>query len=198
MNILTKNCFMDALDKMQRWWIYQLIAGAITGENPFVTSGTTAIPSASFTRPNDTTAYAIGDLVANSTTAGSVVPLQLTIARVDGGSGMLRKLRLRKSGASLTNASFRVHLYRVSPTPANGDNGAWSTNQAANYMGAFDVTMDAAFTDGASGNGAPRVGSEVNFKLPSGRVVFALIEARAAYTPIANEVFTVEAEDLQN
>ena len=29
--------------------------------------------SASFTRPGDTTAYASGDLVANSTTAGSVV-----------------------------------------------------------------------------------------------------------------------------
>jgi hypothetical protein len=32
-----------------------------------------ALASASFTRPADTTAYASGDLVANSTTAGSVV-----------------------------------------------------------------------------------------------------------------------------
>lgn len=31
------------------------------------------MPIVSFTRPADTTAYASGDLVANSTTAGSVV-----------------------------------------------------------------------------------------------------------------------------
>ena len=35
--------------------------------------------SQSFTRPGDTTPYASGDLVANSTTAGSVVPLTFTI-----------------------------------------------------------------------------------------------------------------------
>jgi hypothetical protein len=62
----------------------------------------------------------------------------------------------------------------------------------------MDVTMDKAFTDGAAGNGAPAIGSEINFKLPSGLVVFALLEARAAYTPVSEETFTVEVEDLQN
>jgi hypothetical protein len=98
-------------------------------------------PSASFMRPNDTTAYASGDLVANSTTAGSVVPMSFPL----GGNSMpgttrVARVRLSKSGTTATNASFRVHLYGASPVVANGDNGAWSTDQAANYLGAIDVT----------------------------------------------------------
>ena len=70
--------------------------------------------SASFTRPNDTTAYASGDLVANSTTAGSVVPLQIdlgNVAAVGHGITRITRARLTKSGTSPTNANFRIHLY---------------------------------------------------------------------------------------
>ena len=160
--------------------------------------GHTALASANFTRPADTTAYASGDLVANSTTAGSVTPMQFTVARVAAGSGMIRRARLRKTGTGVTNASFRLHLYTASPTPANGDNGAWSTNQAANYLGALDVTVDKAFTDGAAGNGVPSSGSEINFALSSGQLVFGLLEARGAYAPANAEVFTLSLEVLQN
>lgn len=158
-----------------------------------------ALVTGSFTRPANTTQYASGDLVANSATAGSVVPITLAIGRGDGGAaktGMIRRLRLRKSGTSITNASFRIHLYRTSSiTTANGDNGAFSTDQAANYVGKVDIVMDQAFTDGASGNGVPTVGSEFNFASAN---YYALIEARAAYTPADSETFTLEAEVIQN
>lgn len=160
--------------------------------------GHTARPSANFTRPGDTTAYAIGDLVANSTTAGSVTPMQFSVGRIDSGSGMMRRVRLRKSGTSITNASFRLHLYAASPTPSNGDNGAWLSDGVAGYIGSFDVTCDKVFTDGASGNGLPSVGSEINFLLSSGLVYYGLLEARAAYTPANAEVITVIIETIQN
>lgn len=41
-------------------------------------SGAVALIAASFTRPADTAAYAVGDLVANSTTAGSVAAMPLS------------------------------------------------------------------------------------------------------------------------
>lgn len=160
--------------------------------------GRTAMASANFTRPADTTAYASGDLVANSTTAGSVTPMTLTIGRLSSGSGasgMIRRARLRKTGTSVTNASFRLHLYRSSPTVSNGDNGAWLTNNVADYVGALDITVDRAFTDGASGNGTPITGSEINF---SHQTYYGLLEARAAYTPANAEVFTLELEVIQN
>jgi hypothetical protein len=150
---------------------------------------------ATVTRPADTTAYASGDLVAHSTTAGSVVPLTFALARTTQAGGMIRRIRLRKTGTSVTNASFRLHLYSASPTPANGDNGAWSTDQAAAYIGSLDVTCDKAFTDGAAGNGVPTVGSEIIF---TSDTVYGLLEARGAYTPASAEQFTVSVECLLN
>lgn len=157
-------------------------------------------PSASFTRPADTTAYASGDLVANSTTAGSVTPMTFTIARLAAGSVTIRKGRLRKTGTSTTNAGFRLHLYTVSPTVTNGDNGVWLSNQSASYIGAIDFSSSnaLAFSDGAGINGAPLIGSDINIKLASGQNLFGLLEARAAYTPASAEQFTLTLEAFQD
>lgn len=155
------------------------------------------IVSARFTRPADTTAYASGDLVANNTTAGSVVPLNLKDAsRGPSHAGRIRRVRIRKSGTSTTNAAFRVHLYAVaSITCANGDNGAFSTNGAANYLGQVDVTVGQAFTDGAGGDAI----ADISFRTPSDSSnLSALIEARGAYTPASAEVFTVAIEVEQD
>jgi hypothetical protein len=161
-------------------------------------SGYITNPSASFTRPADTAVYAVGDLVANSTTAGSVVPMEFTVSRVAAGSFMLRRARLLKTGTSLTNANFRLHLYTTSPTPSNGDNGAWLTGHSG-YLGAFDFSCDRVFTDGAAAiSGFPLSGSEIAVKLASGDKIYGLLEARGAYTPISAEVFTPTLEDLQN
>jgi hypothetical protein len=172
----------------------------VAGGTPLPSVGLITNPTANFTRPADTTAYASGDLIANNTTAGSVTPLSLTVARVAAGSCMLRRIKLHKSGTGTTNASFRVHFFLGSATVtcANGDNGVFSTDGVASYLGAFDVTIDRAFTDGAAGYGIPVVGSELSVALASGTTVKALIEARAAYTPGNAEVFTLTAEDLQN
>lgn len=155
------------------------------------------IVGGNFTRPNDTTAYASGDLVANSTTAGSVVPITVTASLAADGKVLIPRVRLKKSGAVLTNASFRVHLYKASPTCTNGDNGAWLTTEST-YIGAFDVTMDRAFSDAAKGTGVPLAGPFVTAEMASGTMtIFALIEARAAYTPAAQEVFTLACELIQ-
>ena len=143
------------------------------------------IVSAKFTRPSDTTAYASGDLVANSTTAGSVAAMQLAVAP---GPRQIRRVRLLKSGTGTTNAAFRAHLYGAAPTAANGDNSAWSTSQAAAYFGSVDVTVDKAFTDGAAGQAT----GEINVNVAG--IVYALLEARGAYTPASAEVFTLSIE----
>lgn len=161
--------------------------------------GFTRCPSDSFTRPANTTAYESGDLVANNATAGSVVALEWRSVRDEGGSGMIRRAAVRKSGTSTTNASFRVHFYTADPTCANGDNGAWSTDNYDAYLGFIDVTVDKAFTDGAAGHGSPTNGSEINFDLAAGNAtIYGLIEATAAYTPSSAEVFNVQLEVLQN
>ncbi len=154
--------------------------------------------SAGFTRPNNTTAYASGQLVANSTAAGSVAPMQIplgNLAAVGHGITRITRARLFKSGTSAVNASFRIHLYQAAPAPQNGDGGAWSTDNAANWLGNIDVTSMLAFTDGCMGTGSATAGSEMFLRLASG-TVFALIEARAAYAPAANEAFALTLEDV--
>jgi len=154
--------------------------------------------SASFARPSNTTAYASGQLVANATAAGAVVPMQIplgNLAAVGHGITRITRARLSKSGPSAANASFRIHLYQAAPTAANGDGGAWSTDNAANWLGNIDITSMLAFTDGCTGTGSATAGSEMFLRLASG-ALFALVEARAAYAPAANEVFTLTLEDV--
>lgn len=155
--------------------------------------------AASFTRPSDTTAYASGDLVANSTTAASVVALSWSLVGQGEAelSGFVRKVRMHSSNTSTTNASFRVHFYKANPVasaPTNGDNGAYAVAAGNdNYLGAVDTTFDRTINNGkAYGSGVPGTGAEMNFTGVS--TLYALIEARAAYTPASGEVFTVVPE----
>lgn len=172
----------------------QSLSVAAASDSAFL--GRVLSPTTSFARPANTTAYASGQLLANSVTAGSVTPMSLAVAHAAGGSFMLRRVKLAKSTAGVTNASFRLHLWSASPTVANGDGGTFNPNGVASYIGAFDVTMDRAFSDGACGFGVPVVGSDMTVKLASGTAIFGLIEARAAYAPGSSETFTVTLDDI--
>lgn len=149
-----------------------------------------ATASASFTRPNDTTAYAANDLVANSTTAGSVTPMTFQLPNFNGQGFRITACKIAKSGTTATNGNFHLRLYTTSPTCANGDNGAWSTNQVATYIGKVDPAIVEAFTDGCAVVDTSLTTTTLHMVIPSG-VLYGLLVADAAYTPAANEVFTV-------
>lgn len=171
----------------------QLILGTVADFAADGLGGEVIVSSANFTRPNDTTAYAAGDLVANSTTAGSVTPMSLAVGRAYGASGMIRRARIKKSGANA--GTFKLHLFKASPTVTNGDNGAFLPNNSANYIGALAINADRIFSDGVVGGGVPLNGSEMNFVLPAGQaILYGLLEASGATTPAAQEVFTLELE----
>lgn len=161
--------------------------------------GLIQVPTASFTRPADTTSYTSGDLVANSTTALSVVPMSFQVDPCQA-RGKVRLARIAKNGTTATNAQFRLHLYAASPTCANGDNGAWSTTTSG-YLGSLSLgaAMGRAFTDGCADVATPDAGVEVIFSGLSGpgAVIYGLLEARAAYTPASAEIFTVTLEIAQ-
>jgi len=152
------------------------------------------ITSNTLTRPSDAAQYSIGDLVANSATATSVTAFTFANASsISGGTIKVDRIVLNKSGTGLATAVFRVHLYSNTPsTIANGDNAAWLT-AAANYIAAVDITVDKAFSNGATGVGSPQTGSSILATL-AGTTLYALIEAKGAYTPVALETFTLLAE----
>lgn len=174
------------------------------GHRQVVTSSTVVRPTANKTRPADTTAYASGDLVANSTTAGSVTAFSwaaaVTMTTVANATFLIRRAKLKKSTTGITNAAFRLHLYGTDPAAAsgilNGDNGAWSVNDAA-YLGYFDFGSMIAHRDCALAIASPSSGAEISHALASGQTIYGLLEARGAYTPGNAEVFTIELEVYQ-
>lgn len=154
---------------------------------------------AAFARPADTTQYAIGDLVADTTTAGEVVPLAFA-----GGPALVRRAMLTKDDDDTTSASFRLHLFASDPVasaPENGDNGALSLNTGiAAYLGsldfAFGTAPDIYATAGNVAIGVPLQGSEI-FVPASVNTLYGLVEARGAYTPASGETFSATLELLR-
>lgn len=166
----------------------------VTGGNaaaPLPVAGRVSRASASFTRPSDTTAYAIGDLVANSVTAGSVV-----VGSIDLGvsQAIIRAAKMATTNVAGAGAIKRVHLFSALPTTAGGDNAAFNVAGAANHIGYIDVMLDRNFSDGATGRGAPSADIHVN--LGAGTTVWFLIEAQSAFTPASGSTITATLEFL--
>lgn len=150
--------------------------------------------SASFTRPADTTAYAQHDLVANSTTAGDVDPMQFVIAVGNGRGIKIVQAKVQKSGTTITNGTFDLHLFGTEPTVANGDNGALSVDTAS-FIGEIAFPLMTAYTDDGmamaySGSASGQF-PEMHHRVTSSNVIYGLLQANAAYTPASAEVFTV-------
>lgn len=166
--------------------------------------GIQRITSATLTRPSDTTAYAQYDLVANSTTAGSVTPIEIknAVRNVNPQEALrIEGLTLYKSGTSLTSASFRVYILNADPgTFTVGDNARFNTSGAlgipvvSGLLGYFDVTMSFSGTAGAVGFGVSNTGVPINAKPANGTSLYAIIEASAAYTPASAETFDIVLE----
>lgn len=135
--------------------------------------------SANFTRPSDTTAYTSNDLVANSTTAGSVSPMAFSC------NGDLTRVKLKKSTSTNTNAQFTLYLYSSSPTVTAGDNGAYASIEAG-AIGSITLDLTGSpYSDACSGFNTFAVA------VPCVGPVYGLLKATAGYTPASAEVFTV-------
>lgn len=159
----------------------------------------------SLTRPANTTAYAIGDIVG--------APIELVgVTRASGEAFRIERARVRKTSNVLTNAAFRLHLFRKPPVPNGGavaDNGVFDPGSGVlaladidGYIGTIDVAMNYAATSGARGVGAPSVGSGITCE--TGAVVgketsiWVIIEPRAAYVPASGETFYVTVEGARS
>jgi hypothetical protein len=160
--------------------------------------GNTVFAAANFTTPSGTTAYSSSQLIANSASAGSVTPLSFSACRVNGGTGMVRRVRIKTTDTGFAGQSVTLYLYRDSPTATNGDHATWLTTES-NYLGAVAVTLDKHFSDYEKGIGVPVSGSEINFNCASGSSnIYGLVVAAGAITPQGAKVITATLEVLAN
>lgn len=154
-----------------------------------------------FTRPSNTTAYAAGDLVANSTTAGSVVPLRFDFLTDIAMPLMLTHFRLRKSTNTTANGSFKLHLFSGAPTfSTNGDNDAISGNTTivGDPLAQMILGGMGGFVTNGVGFGVPMTNSlvysdhAIQMAPAAGMfTVYGVLEALAAYAPGSAETFSV-------
>src|SRR5262247_3947171 len=97
------------------------------------------LTAAGFTRPNDTTTYGSGDLVANNTSAASVVAPTFATPAV-GRQLLIPRCKITKSAGPVANGSFRAHFFSTTVTvTTNGDNAAFTPTSMAAYLGYVDV-----------------------------------------------------------
>lgn len=142
------------------------------------------------TRPANTTAYAAGDLVANDTTVGNVVPLIFPRSKFRGKtSGRVTGASIHKSNATVTNANFRLHLFNAAKVLTNGDNGALVFSNLAGYIGAIDIDTEATPT--TAGGGAYKHSAEVKLAFGATGNLYGYLEALEAYTPASAETIDV-------
>lgn len=149
--------------------------------------------SVTLTRPNDTTAYAAGDAVTDSTSAPTVLTFS-SAARAAGKTGDIVRALMVDSANVATKGSFELWLFNASVTPDN-DNAVFTPTDAelATCIGVIPFTLSyiGDATSGAGGN-AIYIGTlsePIKFTSASGNL-FGLVVVRNAYTPVAQEAFT--------
>ncbi len=166
--------------------------------------------AATLTRTADGNAYAIGDQIASTITAGSVTPLSFTVARQTAGTGRINGAQLIIDSATAFGA-IRLHLFNTTPFAAGGfqgDNAAialtytalntGSAGTSPNYIGYIDFQTFIAQSASATSNGVCDL-TELNFNCPAGtQVIFGLLEARAVFTPANAGKFTVSLDVIQD
>lgn len=147
------------------------------------------------TRPNDTTAYAAGDVIGTAT--GSTAAQTLAaIPNTNGTPGHLyitsARLIIYDSSVISGEGAYRLHLYSVLPGSAYGDNAAWDLPSTGNDRAGYEGYIDFG-TVADVGTSAYVQADGLNHQVysPSG-LIYAYLVTQAGYTPTANRVYGIE------
>jgi hypothetical protein len=168
---------------------------SVTGSN---VGGYSKIVTATLTRPNDTTAYAAGDQVADSTSAPTILTFS-NCGRTSGGSGVIVGATLIDHSNQATAPDLELWIFNTTATP-NNDNAAFapSDNTADTCIGVIHFTASYAGDSATSGNKFYDAGP---FSIPyvcTTTDLYGMLVVRNAYTPTAQEVWKVALRLLQD
>lgn len=152
--------------------------------------------SAEFSRPANTTAYSANQVVADSTSAATI--LQFDIARITGGSGWINKIRI-ETNSSTDTSQYRLHLFHTAPTMLN-DGSAFTLLWANRAKRIIAIDFDAMVTEGTGSDAAKtHYISPFFFNCAAGDTkVYAILETLTARTPVSGQGFYVELAGEQN
>jgi hypothetical protein len=153
-----------------------------------------AISTATLTRPANTTAYS-ANAVINTATSGATITSFTSVLPVTGADGYIVAVRALTNVNSFATA-VRLHFFKATPTASVQDAAQFTLLNADfdNRVGYVDLS---GWTSGGTGSDAsvcfgsfPGSGSSLPLELASGSTtLYAILEARAAFTPTSGQVF---------
>lgn len=154
--------------------------------------GFSLAPTASYTRPANTTAYSAGKVLANSTSAAAA--LQFNVARASGGgSGLITTAFLIDESNPGTAGQFELWLFNAALSAIVNDAGTWTLADAdaQKLVGIipFGTTTYAAGT--AALIYQPMLNAPLPFAAVDGLRLYGQIVVRNAYTPASAGVIRV-------
>ena len=167
-------------------------AGDVSSTNPMPVSGSVVRVDTEFTRPANTTAYSVGDVVSNSTSATTPIDLASAV-RANGGSGYVVAVRLFTDKKSITPA-FRVHFFNASTATLSVDNAAMQLRYAdlGKYLGYVDLVAMQTGKDTTNSTMSFTANSAVRLPVVAGgstRSIYAVLETLTNFTPASGEKF---------
>jgi hypothetical protein len=152
-------------------------------------------PTATITRPSNTTAYTAGDVVGD--TSGSAI-ITLSNFGPSGGYVVIQSASLVFSDSAVPSGmtSFRLHFYSSSPT-AVADNAAFdlASGERSSYMGYLDFSTPLDF--------GSTLYSQVDYvgrmmQLASGSsTVYAELQTIGGYTPVSASTVSVRISVME-
>lgn len=154
-----------------------------------VASASLSYYNLSFVRPNNTTPYSIYDIIANSDSAPTILPMT-----VKKGIIMTAKLATGKTSATIPTCSIKVRLMNATVTPIN-DNSPIPMLWANRTKGFADI--DFSLVGGGAGS------DSVSSKLQNLNIIndfdtiYPIFEVSAAFTPVGLQEFYLELGILE-
>lgn len=162
------------------------------------------IAGSSITRQNNTTAYTATSTAPQTIcAAGTCVPGTIAAANSTQGRFTLSRVLLGKTGATTTSANFQLWFYSAAPgvaSPTQQDTTSYTGPRLAdlpNFIGSATCATPIATSDTAPGvyfectlSNPNTSGALIAQALSNSQNIDYLLTVNAAYTPVANEVFT--------
>ena len=154
----------------------------------------------SFIRPNNTTAYAAGDIIYPAVPGGSLVQvkaLQFKDALPFGGSGFISEAQLKIFSTQPTKLSADLHLFTAPLTNAPVDNDPWEIGTNVLLADMTNHLKTISFPDTAG----EVLGGFTMYEVMPSKVVtaasgstslYGILVAKNAYEPIASEKFVIQ------
>ncbi len=169
----------------------------VSETNPLPTQGQGFSSSANFTRPNNATPLTALDVV------GTDPATNLSFADAGPAAGgkvviTYASLRIDVAAVAAGITQFRLHLYNAAPT-AIADNAAFNLPSADRdkYLGYIELPTPVDLGDtifSGTEEGYYPVRKEI--VVPSGGVLYGLLQTVGAYTPTAQSVYTIKIKSV--